>query len=152
MRFRPVFFAFFMLLPFMALPASAETPPDEMQQAMSDTLDMWREGRYDQLFESLSHRGKTSKEQFVKKMRETSIRPACCWQKLEGFKVLSEKRTEAVVYAKIGLEGTPNPVESSTREFKLSNDHGAWRMQLGDITALAGAMVTKHKRGSRKKY
>lgn len=152
MRFRSVLFTFLMLLPFTTLPVFAETPPDEMQQAMSDTLDLWREGRYEQLFESLSHRGKTSKEQFVKKMRDTSIRPACCWQKLEGFKVLSEKRTEAVVYAKIGLEGTPNPVESSTREFKLSHDHGAWRMQLGDITALAGAKATKHKRSSRKKH
>jgi len=64
-----------------------------LEKSMSDTLDTWREGRYEQLFEQLAHRGKTSREAFVKKMSESSIRPACCWQKMENFRVLNEKRT-----------------------------------------------------------
>lgn len=124
--------------------AAAQSNPEELQQSMSDTLDLWREGNYEQLFESLSHRGKTSKEQFVKKMREASIKPACCWQKIENFKVLNEKRTEATVYAKVGLEGTtPNTPESSTREFKLSHQENRWKMQMNDIVALSGVTVKK---------
>jgi hypothetical protein len=71
-------------------------------------------------------------EQFVHKLRNTSVRPACCFQKLESFKVLNEMRTQATVYAKVGLEGTPNAAESCTREFKLTHEEIPgrcnWRM------------------------
>jgi hypothetical protein len=119
-----------------------------LEKNMSDTLDLWREGRYEQLFDQLAHRGKTSRESFVKKMRESSIRPACCWQKMENFKVLSEKRTEATVYVKIGLEGAPASAASVTREFKLSHQEGAWRMQLADVFSVAG--VTGKKKSSKR--
>jgi hypothetical protein len=140
-----------MVLNFSVVLSIAETSPAHLEQSMSDTLDLWREGRYEQLYENLSHRGKTSKEQFVKKMRDTSIRPSCCFQKLENFKVLNEKRTEATVYAKIGLEGTPNVAESSTREFKLTHEENLWKMQLADIIAISGASGKKARHVSRKK-
>ena len=142
-----------LLLPICtALPVAAETSAAQLEQSVSDTLDLWREGRYEQLFERLAHRGKTSKEQFVAKMRETSIRPACCFQKLENFKVLNEKRTEATVYAKVGLEGTPNVSESATREFKLTHEENLWKMQLADVLAISGAKTKKARHGNVKKY
>ncbi len=119
-----------------------------LEKSMSDTLDIWREGRYEQLFEMLAHRGKTSRETFVHKMRESSIHPACCWQKMEHFKVLNEKRTEATVYVKIGLEGTPGAAESTTREFKMTHQEGVWKMQLADVLSIAGA--TGKKKGGTK--
>ena len=111
-----------------AIPVFAAEPVSVLEQSMSETLDLWREGRYEQLFERLAHRGRTSREVFVKKMRDTSIRPACCWQKMENFRVLNEKRTEATVYVKVGLEGTAAPSGSSTREFKLTHEEGIWKM------------------------
>jgi len=140
------------MLILTAMPTRAESSAAVLEQAMSDTLDLWREGRYEQLFEQLAHRGKTSREQFVKKMRDTQIRPACCFQKLENFKVLNEKRTEATVYARIGLEGTPNAAESTTREFKLTHEENTWKMQLADITAISGATVKKSRHASKKRY
>lgn len=125
--------------------AEAESP---LEKAMSETLDIWRDGRYEQLFEQLAHRGKTSRETFVMKMRDSTIRPACCWQKMEHFKVLNEKRTEATVYVKIGLEGTPGTVESATREFKLTHQEGSWKMQLADVFSIAG--VTGKKKGAKR--
>jgi len=110
---------------------------------MSDTLDTWREGRYEELFEQLAHRGKTSREAFVSKMRESTTRPVCCWQKMEHFKILNEKRTEATVYVKIGLEGTPGGAESTTREFKLTHQEGVWKMQLADVLSIAGVTGKK---------
>jgi hypothetical protein len=133
-------------------PVRGETSAGQLEQAMSDTLDLWREGRYEHLFEQLAHRGKTSREQFVTRMRDTTTRPACCFQKLENFKVLNEKRTEATVYAKVGLEGTPNISESSTREFKLTHEENAWKMQLADVLALSGAKAKKVKHTRVKKY
>jgi hypothetical protein len=125
--------------------AEAESP---LEKAMSDTLDIWREGRYEQLFEQLAHRGKTSRETFVKKMRDSTIHPACCWQKMENFRILNEKRTEATVYVKIGLEGTPGTVESTTREFKLTHQDGSWKMQLADVLSTAG--VTGKKKSTKR--
>jgi hypothetical protein len=126
--------------------AAEEVSP--LEKAMSDTLDTWREGRYEQLFEQLAHRGKTSRETFVKKMRDSSIRPVCCWQKMERFKILSEKRTEATVYVKIGLEGNPGTAESTTREFKMTHQGGEWKMQLADVFSIAG--VTGKKSGAKR--
>lgn len=133
-----------------AVQSSAESS-SVLEQAMSETLDLWREGRYEQLYERLSHRGKTSREQFVKKMQNTSTRPACCFQKLENFRVLNEKRTEATVYARVGLEGTPGTSESSTREFRLSHTENSWKMQMSDILALSGASAKKSRSSSHRK-
>jgi hypothetical protein len=143
----------FLLLTFLLEPvttAGAETTPGALEQSMSDTLDLWREGRYEQLYEHLAHRGKTSREHFVNKMRDTTIRPACCFQKLENFRVLNEKRTEATVYAKVGLEGTPNVAESSTREFKLTHEEHIWKMQLADVLSIAGTTGKKKHRTYKK--
>jgi hypothetical protein len=128
----------------------AGTDPSLLEKSMSDSLDLWREGRYDQLYDRLAHRGKTSREQFAKKMQGAAIRPACCWQKMEGFRVLNEKRTEATVYVRVGLEGLPNST-SSTREFKLTHEEGIWKMQLSDVLSLSGATGKKGKRGYSKK-
>ena len=131
-------------------PGGAAEMESPLEKSMSDTLDTWREGRYEQLFEQLAHRGKTSRETFVRKMRESTTRPVCCWQKMEHFKVLNEKRTEATVYAKIGLEGTPGGAESTTREFKMTHQEGVWKMQLADVLSIAG--VTGKKRGGTKRH
>lgn len=129
----------------------ADSSPAILEKSMSDTLDLWRDGRYELLYDHLSHRGKTSREQFVNKMRDTSIRPACCFQKLENFKLLHEKRTEATVYAKVGLEGTPTAAESCTREFRLSHEENIWKMQLADVLSISGASGKNKKHKSKKK-
>lgn len=131
---------------------SAAEAESVLEKSMSDTLDTWREGRYEQLFEQLAHRGKTSREAFVRKMQDSTTRPACCWQKMEHFRVLNEKRTEATVYVKIGLEGTPGGAESATREFKMTHQEGVWKMQLADVLSIAGVTGSRGgaKRHSRK--
>ncbi|MFZ2951149.1 MAG: hypothetical protein WA003_16860 [Desulfuromonadaceae bacterium] len=145
MNFRCLFVAAVASMVFLGGTGSGRAAEAEsiLEKSMSDTLDTWREGRYEQLFEQLAHRGKTSRETFVRKMRETTTRPACCWQKLEHFKVLNEKRTEATVYARIGLEGTPGGAESATREFKLTHQEGVWKMQLADVLSIAGGTGSK---------
>ncbi|MHB8121876.1 MAG: hypothetical protein ACYDG4_06945 [Desulfuromonadaceae bacterium] len=127
---------------------SASEAASLLEKSMSDTLDVWREGQYEQLFDQLAHRGKTSREMFVKNMRESTIRPACCWQKMENFRILNEKRTEATVYVKIGLDGTLGASEAMTREFKMTHQEGVWKMQLADVLSIAG--VTGKKRSGSK--
>lgn len=139
-----------MIMFFSSLSAFAAASVSEQEQSMSDTLDLWREGRYEQLFEHLAHRGKTSREMFVKKMRDSNVRPACCWQKMESFRVLNEKRTEATVYVKLGLEGTAIPMDSCTREFKLTHEEGIWKMQLSDVYSIADIKNKKSRRSTKK--
>lgn len=129
---------------------SAAETESLLEKNMSETLDTWREGRYEHLFEQLAHRGKTSRETFVKKMSESTIRPVCCWQKMENFKILNEKRSEATVYVKIGLEGTPYAPGSTTREFKMTHQEGVWKMQLADVFSIAG--VTGKKTGGMRRH
>jgi len=126
-------------------PVNAEEAASALEKSMSETLDVWRDGQYERLFERLAHRGKTSREAFVNKMRSSTSHPACCWQKMENFKVLEEKRSEATVYVKIGLEGSPVAPESTTREYKLIFQEGIWKMQLADVFALAGVSGKKVK-------
>lgn len=134
----------FCMLTLLPLPAGCGNAPSPLEQAMSETLDLWREGRFELLFNRLSHRGRTSREAFVRRMGEAARRPACCFQKLSNFRLLKEKVTEATVYATVGLEGGPGVAENSTREFRLSHEEGTWKMQLNDIYSLAG--VTGRKR------
>lgn len=125
--------------------AGAETSPATLQQAMSDTLDLWRDGHYERLFDRLASRGGTSREAFAKKMSEASFRPACCFQKMENFRVLNEKRNHATVYVTVGLEGAPSITERCTREFKMSYENGVWKMRLSDVYSMAGVTGKKRK-------
>lgn len=148
MAIRSLSAAVFMMILLLAWAgvAGAAEAAGVLEKSVSDTLDTWRDGRYEQLFEQLAHRGRMSREAFVDKMNDSTTRPACCWQKMENFKVLNEKRAEATVYVKVGLEGAPGAVGSTTREFKLTRQEGGWSMQLADILSLAGTSGKKKNR------
>ncbi len=143
---RLVIIVFLSLILIIPVSADANSTSSVYETAMSETLDVWRDGRYEQLFERLAKRGKISREQFARKMQDAPAKPACCWQKMEHFKLLSENKKSATVYVKIGLEGMPGQADSVTREFKLLNEHGSWKMQLNDVMALAGLSKQKNKK------
>jgi hypothetical protein len=134
----------FCMLTLVPVPALCGTSPQLLELAMSDTLDLWREGRFEQLFDRLAHRGGTSREAFVRRMGNASRRPACCFQKMRGFRVVKERESEATVSATIGLEGGTSAGENCTREFRMTLEGGNWKIQLNDIYSLAG--VTGRKR------
>lgn len=132
------------MLTLVPVPALCGTSPQLLELAMSETLDLWREGRFEQLFHRLAHHGRTSREAFARKMGEAPRRPACCFQKMRGFRVVKERDDEATVSATIGLEGASSSVENCTREFRLTHEEESWKMQLNDVYSLAG--VTSRKR------
>jgi hypothetical protein len=132
------------MLTLVPAPALCGTSPQLLELAMSDTLDLWREGRFEQLFDRLAHRGRISREAFTRKMADAPRRPACCFQKMRGFRVVKERESEATVSATIGLEGGTSAAENCTREFRMTHEEGSWKIQLNDIYSLAG--VTGRKR------
>ena len=138
---------------FMASSALADQRTDPREQAMSDTLDLWREGHFEQLYDQLSHRTGMTRENFVSQMRDLgSTRPACCHQKLQDFRVITEKKTTAKVYAKIAMEGTAVISDTRSREYTIDHEEGLWKMRLGDIKSLAGLSKKKSRSKHTRKY
>jgi hypothetical protein len=110
-------------------------------------LDLWREGRYNDLYERTQRSGKSAKEDFAKKLENGTFKPACCWQKMQDVSVHIENDDFAVVKAKIGLEGGGD-ITFKTRSYKLVREGDVWRISQSDLFALAGAK--KSKKGHRK--
>mgnify|MGYP000932209173 CR=1 FL=1 len=139
-----LFVLFFLVITFAFTPlCSAEQRNDPREQAMSDALDLWREGRFEQLYDSLSHRSGLTRERFVQAMKDAEIKPACCFNKLNNFRLINEKRTTAKVYAKLGMEAGPGTDESQSREFTLDHEEGRWKMRMADIKTLTGLKKKK---------
>ncbi len=143
-RLTLLFFCF--LLTVLPCSAFADQRTDPREQALSDTLDLWREGKFEQLYDTLSHRSSTSRERFVDQLRGTSVRPACCHQKLNDFRLISEKRTTAKVFARIGIEGLAGSAAHQSREFTLDHEEGRWKVRLSDLKALSGEAGGKKKK------
>ncbi len=79
MRILPIFITFLLLtaLLMQAGTVRAASSPGALEQAMSDTLDLWREGRYEQLYDHLAHRGKRPGSNSSKKCKtRVSVRHA----------------------------------------------------------------------------
>lgn len=122
-----------------AVPLYADQRNDPREQALSDALDLWREGRFEQLYDSLSRRSGMTRERFAQSMRDASRRPACCFTKLRDFRLIEERKTTAKVFARIGLEGAYGSSDATqSREFTLDHEENRWKPRLSEIKALSG--------------
>lgn len=121
-----------------AAPALADQRTDPREQALADSLELWREGRYEQLYDVLSRRSGMTRERFSRLLHGAGQRPACCFTKLRNFKLIAEHRTTAKVFAQVGMEGGLQSDGTQSREFTLDHEEGRWKMRMGDIKALAG--------------
>lgn len=122
--------------------------PGLAQEAQRDfdlTLDLWREGRYEELYRR-SRGDKESRETMTRKLMEATHRPACCWEKLQDVEVSVRGQGYAVLHGKVGLEGEGAGTVFRTRSFKLSKEDGIWKMLRSDILSLAGSKKAKKKR------
>jgi hypothetical protein len=116
----------------------------DVERDLGAALDMWRDGRYDDLYERVVPSGKQSKEAFVKKMGATTRRPTCCWDKLRDVQVTVKNDATVTVRAKLGFEDAVG-TETVTRSFKMVRKGDTWRLSQTDIISLAGG-------GKKKKY
>lgn len=128
---------------FSASLVAADQRNDPREQSLSDTLDLWREGRFEQVYDRLSHRSGMTRERFTALLRDTTVRPACCHLKLNDFRLISEKRTTAKVFARIGMEGRADSDSSQSRELTLDHEEGLWKMRMGEFKALVGKSAGK---------
>lgn len=130
--------------------ASADSGVEaEVKRDMESALGLWRDGRYDDLYEQVVPGGKQSKETFIRKLQVSTRRPTCCWDKVQEVRVTVKSGTTATVRARLGFEegvGT----EYLTRTFKVVKQGDTWRLAQADVVSLAGSVkkkryVTKHR-------
>ena len=138
-------------------PVQGKTPylPDEelktgARQGFEQILDLWREGKYGDIYERTTLSGKETKERFTARLAAAPLKPACCWEKMQDVTVSAKGDSAVVVRAKVGLEGSGG-TEFKTRSFKLVREDGRWKMSQTDILTLSGAAKKKsgHKKKSR---
>jgi hypothetical protein len=121
----------------------------EVQLGMEEILTLWRDGRLEELYGRTSG-GKLTKEAFVKRFADASLKPTCCWDKLQGVTVTVQTSSKATLHGTIGLE-TATGGETKTKAFKLSKNGNVWRINQSDLVSLAGAPHKKKKRSVLKK-
>jgi hypothetical protein len=120
------------------------------QQGLENILNLWRDGRFEELYQHTTPSGKTTKEAFIGKLSSASRRPASSWEKMQEVNVVMNGDDAATVHAKLGFEGGVNGTEFSTRSYRLVQEEGVWKMSQSDILALAGTAKRKHHRALKK--
>lgn len=145
----------------VATSAGAKTPylpaselSAEVQRDFEKILDLWRDGKYADLYERTIAGGRESKEHFAKKLADAPHKPVCCWEKMQEVKVTVKDDATAQVRAKLGFEGGGDTV-FVTRTFKLHKEDGVWQLSRTDIFSLANGEKKKkgkHEKKSGKSY
>jgi hypothetical protein len=142
-------FVFFCLLcgtilclnPKIALPSSdsnGESTELAIRKDFETNLDLWRDGRYEELYERTYSEGSRSRNTFIRKLTAAKRKPACCWEKLQDVSVSKGSEKNATLHARVGLENRFGTTEYSTRSFRMKQENGVWKPAMSDILSLAG--------------
>ncbi|HEY6874697.1 MAG TPA: hypothetical protein VI298_18410 [Geobacteraceae bacterium] len=121
----------------------------EAERGFGEILDLWRDGRYDELYDR-TLAGTQTKEGFVGRLAAAPFRPVCCWEKLQEVRVTMKSDDSAAIRAQVGLDGGSGTT-FKTRDFKLVKEDGVWRISQADILSLSGAARKKVHRTKVKK-
>ena len=120
----------------------------EAQRGVEETLDLWRDGRFEELYNRTVASGSKTREQFVRALTAAPLRPVCCWDKIRDVRISLKGDSAATIRATLGFEGG-GQTEYKTRPFKLVKEDGVWRMQQKDILSLAEAKTKARKKMTR---
>lgn len=133
---------------FTASPSgSAQTQAEsQVRQDLELTLDLWRSGRYEEVYHRVMESGGHTKEYFVNHLAAAPRKPACCWEKIQEVKVTVKGESKATLKAKLGFD-TGTGVEFMTRSVTLEQEDGIWKVKMSDLLALSG--TSKKVRGKK---
>lgn len=123
----------------------AEALKAEAVHGFEEILDLWRAENYGELYRRTLISGKDTKESFSKRMAAASLKPSCCWEKMQEVSVRVKSPSSVVISAKLGLDA-PGGMVYKTKSFKLNLDDGAWRIARSEILSIAEAGKSKKSR------
>jgi len=115
----------------------------EIRRDFEAALDLWRDGRYEELYGRTYVSGRVSRESVLQRLAAAGRRPACCWEKLQEVEISVGTGNTATLQARIGLEGRFGAIEHNTRSFRLLRQDGHWKPAMADILSLAGRATVK---------
>jgi hypothetical protein len=125
--------------------ADAEAVRSEAVRGFEEILDLWRDGKFDELYQRTLISGKDTKESFTRRMASSRLKPSCCWEKMQEVGVSIKTPSSVVIRAKLGMDA-PGEMEYKTKSFKLSKEDGVWRISRSEILSLAEAEKKKAKK------
>ena len=120
-------------------PAASQTSAASEQEVLSQfeqILDLWRAGRYDDLYQR-TNGGRDSKETFAKKLASAPRKPACCWEKIQEARVSLKDERKALVQARLGFEGSLPGTQFVTKGVNLKKEEGVWTISQSELFSLA---------------
>lgn len=122
----------------------------EAERGFGEILDLWRDGKYEALYDRTEEGGTVTREDFVGRLAKAPYRPVCCWEKLQEVRVVLKNDDTARIRAKVGLEGNARNF-TSTRDYRLVREDGVWRIAMKDILSLAGGSKSRVHSARKKK-
>jgi hypothetical protein len=117
-------------------PATVTTSEQEVLRDFERILDLWRDGRYDELFERTAT-SRESREQFAKRLASAPRKPACCWEKMQDARVSLKTDSSAVVKARLGFDESLPGTRFVTKGVKMKKEDGVWMISQADLFTLA---------------
>ena len=117
--------------------ASDDAVASEVRKDVEKTLDLWREGRYEDVYHRVIESGGHTKEYFISYLAAAPRRPSCCWEKLQDVRVTVKDDRRATLKAKFGFD-TGTGIEFMTRGLKLEKDDGIWKIHMSEVLSLSG--------------
>jgi len=115
--------------------ANSTATEQEVLRDFDRILDLWRDGRYDDLYQRTA--GKGSREQFAERLAAGTRKPACCWEKMQEATVSLKGPRAAVLRARLGFEGGMSGTEFVTGEIDLKKGDGFWTISRSELMTLA---------------
>ncbi len=123
-----------------AVPAQPHPAEIEgIESAFREAVSLWAAERFETLWEraDAGTRQVLSKEQFVFRMRERPLRPACCFRQVQGLTVTVQTPDDAVIHATMGFDSrTRGNTFDVALAFSLRKEEGEWRVAARDFLRL----------------
>ncbi|MBI3989263.1 MAG: hypothetical protein HY347_06560 [candidate division NC10 bacterium] len=108
----------------------------EVESAFKEAVRLWADERFETLWEQglLRSRYLFPKEEFIFKMRNRALRPACCWRQVQEVTVHLRSAGDALIEAKMGFDSRSRGNSfDTTLTFYLRWEEGEWRAALEDF-------------------
>ena len=134
----------------LTLPAAAadDSAATDVRKDVEKTLDLWREGRFEDVYRRVIESGGHTKEYFVNHLAAAPRKPSCCWEKMQEVHVTVRGDRQATLKAKFGFD-TGIGTEFMTKGLKLEKDDGVWKLKMSEVLLLSGTGKKIH-RGKKK--
>ena len=142
----PCFLAFFVtllgVLAWGAQAVHAQLPAAEteaIERAFREAVALWASERFEALWEraDTATRKMVSKEEFVFRMRDRALRPACCFRQVQGLTVKVPDPTGRLRRGEDGFDSrTRGTTFDTTLTFYLRKEEGEWRVAVRDFLRL----------------